>query len=195
MSTTTLTKSRRRDAPGDRLESDEVDLLGDSEAAVASGVKTKRRAGSTHKKNEVIDPIVSGTKSKPEESGSVAKKADAPKRRNAALGKAERVDIKSFREDLDLTLDEFAKLLGSTSRSVSGWERGRPMSPLAERMFHEVKALIGRLSAVADPEHFTEWLRRKNADFEGFSPIDLIQTGKMYRLWELVFRIESGDPM
>lgn len=69
------------------------------------------------------------------------------------------------------------------------------MSPLAERMFLEVKALIGRLSAFADPKHFSDWLRRKNDDFEGFSPIDLIQTGKMYRLWELVFRIESGDPM
>lgn len=196
MATKTLPRKPRQTEPDDRLESDEVDSLNELEPTTASSSKRKRRAGAKQKKKEAVVATAPGLKSKSTETRSVAKRSDAaPKRRKSGLREAERTDIRSFREEFGLTLDEFAKILGSTSRSVSGWERGATMSPLAERMFLEVKALIGRLSAFADPKHFSDWLRRKNDDFEGFSPIDLIQTGKMYRLWELVFRIESGDPM
>ena len=197
MTTKTLTRQPRQTEPDDLLESDEFGSLSESESTTASGSKRKRRSGATQKKKDAIVPITPRPKSKSKDSGLVAKpSAVAPKQRSkSGLGKAERTDIKSFREAFGLTLDEFAKILGSTSRSVSGWEQGAPMSPLAERMFLEVKALIERLSAFADPEQFRDWLRRKNDNFEGFSPIDLIQAGKMYRLWELVFRIEGCDPM
>jgi DNA-binding XRE family transcriptional regulator len=104
-------------------------------------------------------------------------------------------DVKQLREKLGLTLDEFASLLGSSARSVSGWENGQPMSQLAERMFREVRALIDRLSALADPAQLPAWLRQPNPTFGGFSPLQLIQSGQMYKLWELIFRIESGDPL
>ena len=103
-------------------------------------------------------------------------------------------DAKKFREELGLTVDEFAKLLGSSSRSVTGWESGQPMSPLAARVFLEVKALIDRLAALSNREEFPNWLKSQNRVFNS-SPIQLIQSGQMYRLWELVFRIESGNPM
>jgi DNA-binding transcriptional regulator YiaG len=134
---------------------------------------------------EAVVAIEPGLKLKSNDSGLVDKPSDAaPKRRKSGLVAAERTDIRSFREEFGLTLDEFAKILGSTSRSVSGWERGAPMSPLAERMFLEVKALIERLSAFTDPEHFSDWLRHKDVEFDGFSPIDLIQTGKGEPVWE-----------
>lgn len=69
------------------------------------------------------------------------------------------------------------------------------MSPLATRVFLEVKALIGRLSALSEPSEFQGWLTQPNPAFGGSSPIQLIQNGQMYRLWELVFRIESGNPL
>lgn len=105
-------------------------------------------------------------------------------------------DAKRFREDLGLTVDDFAKLLGSTTRTVSGWEAHQTaMSPLAARVFLEVKALIDRLAALSDPSTFRGWLFGPNQTFGGSSPIQLIQNGQMYRLWELVFRIESGNPL
>jgi transcriptional regulator with XRE-family HTH domain len=108
---------------------------------------------------------------------------------------ADTPEVKNLRKNLGLTLDEFAQLLGSSARSVSGWENGQAMSQLAERVFREVKALIGRLSALSDPARFPDWLKKQNPAFSGLSPIQLIQSGQMYRLWELVFRIESGNPL
>jgi hypothetical protein len=92
-------------------------------------------------------------------------------------------DVKQVRDKLGLTLDDFAALLSSSARSVSGWENGQSMSPLAERVFREVKALIDRLAALADPARFSDWLKQPNPTFGGVSPIQLIKSGQMYRLW------------
>ncbi len=185
MATKTLSREPRQTEPDDRLGSNEVDSLSESEPTTASSSKRKRRAGAKQEMKEAVVAIEPGLKLKSNDSGLVDKPSDAaPKRRKSGLVAAERTDIRSFREEFGLTLDEFAKILGSTSRSVSGWERGAPMSPLAERMFLEVKALIERLSAFTDPEHFSDWLRHKDVEFDGFSPIDLIQTGKGEPVWE-----------
>jgi DNA-binding transcriptional regulator YiaG len=105
-------------------------------------------------------------------------------------------EIKSFREKFRLTIEEISNLLGSSSKSVSLWENGKStMSPLGKRVFSEVNTLIERLAAFSDPDRFPAWLKQRNPAFDGLTPIEVIQSGRMYRLWELVFRIESGDPL
>ena len=108
---------------------------------------------------------------------------------------ADKSEVRQFRDKFGLTLDEFAALLGSSPRSVSAWESRQPMGQLADRMFRKVRALIERLSALADPAQFPMWLRRPNSAFNGISPLRLIQAGQMHKLWELIYRIESGDPL
>lgn len=56
------------------------------------------------------------------------------------------------------------------------------------------EALIDRLRTVVDPEYVSAWLDAPNPAFGGRRPSDLVAAGDHAPLWEMIHRLESGEP-
>lgn len=51
-----------------------------------------------------------------------------------------------------------------------------------------------RLSSVVKEEYIEEWLQNPNKAFNGKKPIDLVNEGNFDPLFEMIYRLESGEP-
>jgi hypothetical protein len=82
---------------------------------------------------------------------------------------------------------EFTKTLDLT-RYDSGFAS-------AETIRYEVAVLIDRLLGLRGPEGFAEWMAAPHKDLGKKSPAEMIEDGKMNRLWELVIQMKGGAPV
>jgi len=56
------------------------------------------------------------------------------------------------------------------------------------------KRITEALSKVIKNEAIEDWLNKANNAFEGRTPIELIESGEIDRLWRMIYFLESGEP-
>lgn len=84
--------------------------------------------------------------------------------------------IKGLREqDLALSQERFAHLLGVTLGTISRWERaeGRPDEAMEQKIMR-LRRIARALLAVMDPKSAAQWLQAPLAQFDGNPPRDLL---------------------
>lgn len=99
--------------------------------------------------------------------------------------------VKNLRvDDLSLSQEEFAHLLGVSLRSISRWEQGiaRPDSYLEEKLLR-LQRVTKRLRTFMDTKNTVKWLQNPHPELRGVSPVDLL--GSEYATEELVALIEQ----
>ncbi len=89
----------------------------------------------------------------------------------------------------------FARLIGVTSRSISGWERGAAINEVSARRVKEMRRLAKALKKVMKPEFIPVWLVNPIEDLGGISPLETVERGENDRLWQTVFHLGSGIPI
>ena len=62
------------------------------------------------------------------------------------------------------------------------------------RNYNEVYRLVEALSEVVDRESLGLWFRTPNDSFDGLKPLEVIERGEIDRLWNMVFRLQTGMP-
>jgi DNA-binding transcriptional regulator YiaG len=67
--------------------------------------------------------------------------------------------IRRRREFFGLSQEEFARLVGSSARSVANWERGRPMSAQVRQTMTTLADIQVRLVNLIRPDYIGRWLR------------------------------------
>jgi hypothetical protein len=88
----------------------------------------------------------------------------------------------------------FSRLTGYSERALAEWESGKALTEAARKRLVEVQRLHLRLARVMDPGYLGRWLEQPNPAFGGFKPLELIERGEVDRIWEMVFKLESGAP-
>lgn len=88
---------------------------------------------------------------------------------------------------------DFARVTGSTSRSVSRWT-GAKASPRrdAEDRLLELKAVIDQLRTVMRDEPARLWLRSPNPDLDWEKPLDVIAEGGYRQVIGVILSIGEG---
>lgn len=83
---------------------------------------------------------------------------------------------------------DVAKLLGTTTEAVSGWNRGRAYPrPDEEKLLVDLEYITERLSGFySDPGTARAWLYSRHTRFGGFRPADLIQEGGNQEVLEAI---------
>jgi transcriptional regulator with XRE-family HTH domain len=99
------------------------------------------------------------------------------------------------RQRLGVTQDIFARLVGVSQRSVSGWESGRPINDVSLRRLKELRRLAIALEKVMKSEFIPTWLVAPNEGMGGISPVEVMGRGENDRLWRAVFLLGSGIPI
>jgi DNA-binding transcriptional regulator YiaG len=101
-----------------------------------------------------------------------------------------------LRKSYGLSAAQFSRLLGFTERSVTSWQSGaQEPSAAAQRSIRLLERTYDTLARVMKPESIADWLLTPNRAFGGLKPIEVVERGEIDRLWEMVFRIESGMPI
>ncbi|MEZ6073420.1 MAG: hypothetical protein R3C10_24890 [Pirellulales bacterium] len=99
-----------------------------------------------------------------------------------------------LRRSLSLSRDIFSRLVNVSPRAIADVESGRKKVPKLQRPYNEVRRVYDALSEVVSPETLGEWFVTPNAAFGDLKPIEVIERGEIDRLWEMVYRLQSGMP-
>jgi transcriptional regulator with XRE-family HTH domain len=89
----------------------------------------------------------------------------------------------------------FAKMTGFSERAISGWERGATITEPGLRKMREMDHLRQALAEVMQPDFIPEWLTTPNEEFQGATPIEVIERGETGRIWRFIYYLESGMPV
>lgn len=116
-----------------------------------------------------------------------------------AMQKAERVrrpQPMELRLFLKIPQEDFARLIGVSTRTVARWESEgvRPTADMREQLDFLLK-LSRRLDDVIERGHIPEWLTTPNPEFLNQPPVDLVQSKYGRRVLEQeIERAEWGIP-
>ena len=99
------------------------------------------------------------------------------------------------RSALGVTQEMFARLVGTSLRSVAGWERGEPISDNSRRRVAEMERLASALTKVMKKDFIKSWLANSNEEMGGISPLQALESGHNDRFWRSVFLLGSGLPV
>lgn len=98
--------------------------------------------------------------------------------------------IKDLCRRTSVSLDTFTRLLGVSRRAVGGWISGNEKPNKSnQKKLNELFRLFTALTEVVDLNKIGPWLEQPNPEFEGFTPLQMIERGESDRIWR---RIETG---
>jgi DNA-binding XRE family transcriptional regulator len=101
--------------------------------------------------------------------------------------------ISELRSKLAVSQKVLARMLGVTERTVIDLERGgRDLSESIHRRATELSRLCRELAKVVRRESIGRWLTQPNSAFDGDAPTDVIASGKIDLLWQMIFELRSG---
>jgi hypothetical protein len=99
------------------------------------------------------------------------------------------------RAEWGVTRKVFARLSGYSERSLAQWEAGERLTPPARRTMNELLRLHQRLARLIDPKLIGSWLERPNQKvFGGMTPLQVIESGEIDRIWEVILSRETARP-
>lgn len=100
--------------------------------------------------------------------------------------------VRNMRQSLGVSQEELGRVTGFSTRSIAGWESGKPLSDAARKKLVEVDRLRTALAEIIEPAKVGLWMRTPNPAFEGQTPIQIIERGESDRLWRMIFQIHAG---
>lgn len=112
----------------------------------------------------------------------------------ARLPKEPVESVRTIREGLGLTQENFARLSGLSVRTIAEWEGGRGPTEVRRSRLVEIQRLQKGLAKVMRPEFIGAWLQAPNEGFSGLKPIEVIERGEVDRIWRMIYELESGIP-
>ncbi len=100
--------------------------------------------------------------------------------------------IAAIRQKFGVSQEELARVTGYSTRSIAGWEGGKPLSDSACQKLTETERLQAALSEILPPNTLANWLRTPNPALQGQTPIQVIERGESDRLWRMIFQIDAN---
>lgn len=101
-------------------------------------------------------------------------------------------DVTTLCDNYGLRREELGRLTGFSLRALADWAAGKVPSQPAHRRLREIRRLLDALSALVAKEAITPWLHQKNPAFDDFTPLQVIETGEIDRLWAMVHERAAG---
>ncbi len=101
----------------------------------------------------------------------------------------------ALRTDLQLSRLDFARLSGFSVRKIANLEKGVATKTSTDQRLAELRRLQQGLARIMKAEFVGEWLRTPNDAFGGLKPLEVIERGKVDRLWRMIYFLEAGIPI
>lgn len=109
--------------------------------------------------------------------------------------KARKFSIPAFCERYRLARIDITRMTQYSPRAVAKWVAGDKPSPAAERQLKELVRLFDALSEIMETGYVGEWLKTANPAFENSTPLQIIERGETDRIWHMIYRVKTGEPI
>lgn len=87
-----------------------------------------------------------------------------------------------------------AVLIGVSERTLGSIASGEKPSEQTKRRVAESARLLRALAEIMDEEFVREWLHTPNEAFDGLKPLEVVERGEGDRVWQMIYRLRSGEP-
>jgi hypothetical protein len=109
--------------------------------------------------------------------------------------KTRRISIPDFCKRYHLVRSDITRMTQYSPRAVAKWVAGDKPSAAAEKQLKELVRLFDALSEIMETSYIGEWLKTANPAFENSTPLQVIERGEADRIWQMIYRLQTGEPM
>lgn len=99
-----------------------------------------------------------------------------------------------LRDRLKMTREVFSRVVNVSPRAIATVEQDEADVAKLARPYAEVARLYEALREVVEPDAIGVWFVTPNEAFGDMKPVELIERGEIDRLWDMVYRMQSGMP-
>lgn len=124
-----------------------------------------------------------------------SKSKTTPRKRIQRPKAAAPFDVKRFCKDYRLVRPDLTRLTGYSQRAVDKWAAGGEPGAAAKKQLRELVRLFDALSDLMETRYVGEWLKTANNAFDGSTPLQVIERGEGDRIWRMIYRLETGEPI
>lgn len=105
------------------------------------------------------------------------------------------ISIPAFCKRYRLVRNDITRLTQYSPRAVAKWVAGDKPSAAAEKQLKELVRLFDALSEVMETGYIGEWLKTANPAFDNSTPLQVIERGEADRIWNMIYRLQTGEPI
>lgn len=105
------------------------------------------------------------------------------------------LSIPDFCKRYRLVRSDITRLTQYSPRAVAKWAAGDKPSGAAEKQLKELVRLFDALSEVMETTYIGEWLKTANPAFDNSTPLQVIERGEADRIWYMLYRLQTGEPI
>ena len=101
--------------------------------------------------------------------------------------------VRVLRQRYRMTRPPFARMVGISERSLAKFEKEDTVNESVQRQVTSLSRLYAALARVIKPDSIGGWFERPNPAFDGLKPLEVVERGEEDRIWEMIYRLASGD--
>lgn len=119
----------------------------------------------------------------------------AAKKRIQRIKASREFDVREFCRRYKVVRPDLTRLTGYSQRSVDKWAAGDDPGRAAKRHLKEIVRLFDSLADLMETNYVGEWIKTPNEAFDNSTPLQVIERGEIDRIWRMVYRLETGEPV
>jgi len=103
------------------------------------------------------------------------------------------LDVRRLSRTYNLSNEAVSRVTGASPRTVSYWNAGTPPQRSSAQKIKEVTRLFDALAGLIKAKAIGGWLQRPNKQFDGSTPLQVIERGETDRLWQMIWQLREGN--
>ena len=92
-----------------------------------------------------------------------------------------------------MSYDSLARVLRTSRRTLGLWLAGEEPGRSNRAHVTEFTRFFNALCEVVKPETIGAWMERPSPNFQGSSPMQILERGEIDRLWRMIWEIRGGN--
>jgi DNA-binding transcriptional regulator YiaG len=133
-------------------------------------------------------------------SGRFLKKAGRAKKMATARASANGIgfadagnsEVRRLSRAYHLSNEALSRVTGASPRTVAYWNAGTQPHRSSAQKIREVTRLFDALADIIDAKVIGQWLQRPNQQFDGSTPLQVMERGETDRLWRMIWQLREG---
>lgn len=110
----------------------------------------------------------------------------------AGLDRAGNSEVRRLSRVYHLSNEALSRVTGASPRTVAYWNSGTPPQRSSAQKIKEVTRLFDALADIIDKKVIGQWLQRPNQQFDGSTPLQVMERGETDRLWRMIWQLREG---
>ncbi|HEY2711481.1 MAG TPA: antitoxin Xre/MbcA/ParS toxin-binding domain-containing protein [Chthoniobacterales bacterium] len=102
-------------------------------------------------------------------------------------------DVRRLARTYKLSNEVVSRVTGASPRTVSYWNAGTPPQRSSAQKIKEATRLFDALADIIKGSAVGKWLQQPNKQFDGSSPLQVIERGEADRIWRMIWQLREGN--